>query len=140
MSFLGHIICQDDITVDPVKVQKLVELPIPRTLRELRAFIGLASYYRRLMTSFATISAPLYRLTKKGVHMSSWNSVRTEAFQSLKQSSVEKSWFKKSFTVYTDASDFRLGGILSQHDDDSNEYVICYTSTAMTSREKLHSN
>ena len=141
ISFLGHIVSKEGISVDPVKVQKLLDLPIPKTLRELRAFIGLASYYRRFIPGFATISAPLNRLTKKGVSIDSWNSVCTEAFNSLKHALISAPVlrspdFTRQFTVYTDASEYGIGGILAQHDDDNNEYVVCYASRTMTKAER----
>ncbi len=132
---------KNGISVDPVKVQKLVDLPFPKTLRELRAFIGLASYYRRFIPSFATVSAPLNRLTKKGVSMSSWNSVCEEAFNVLKHSLVtapilQSPDFTREFVVYTDASDYGLGCVLAQHDAEGREFVVCYASKTMTKAER----
>ena len=73
--------------------------------------------------------------------MSSWNSVCTEAFDSLKQSLItapvlRSPDFTRQFTVYTDASDYGLGAILAQHDDKNQEYVICYASRTLTKAER----
>ena len=58
----------EGIEPDPEKVQAVAEWPRPQNLTEVRAFVALASYYRRHIHSFAEIARPLHELTKKDVH------------------------------------------------------------------------
>ena len=67
VSFLGHTISDAGIGTDPMKTQAIRDWPTPRNLKEVRAFVGLASYYRRFVKDFARVAGPLHDLTKKTV-------------------------------------------------------------------------
>ena len=67
VQFLGHVISGDGIAVDPAKVQAVLEWQTPKNPTEIRSFLGLAGYYRKFIKGFASITAPLTRLTRKGV-------------------------------------------------------------------------
>ena len=62
---LGHYISSHDIKVDPSKIQIIVDLPIPKTQKEVRSFLGYASYYRRFIEHFSKIALPLFKLLAK---------------------------------------------------------------------------
>lgn len=62
LKFLGHVISQAGIATDPKKIESVQNFPIPRNLRQLRGFLGLASYYRKFVKGFTNIAAPLNRL------------------------------------------------------------------------------
>jgi len=63
---LGHVISEAGVEVQPEKTSAVEEWPVPCTLRELRSFLGLCSYYRKFIWSFSLIAEPLYELTRKG--------------------------------------------------------------------------
>ena len=67
VSFLRHIISRDGIAVDPEKIKAVVEWPTPKSVTEIRSFLGLAGYYRRFVEGFSKIAEPMTRLTQKGV-------------------------------------------------------------------------
>ena len=65
LKFLGHIVSRKGVHTDPEKTRKVVDWPTPTNVKELRAFLGLASYYRRFVEGFASIAAPLSDMTGK---------------------------------------------------------------------------
>ena len=65
VAFLGHIVSKDGVSTDPAKVTKVSSWPQPQSATEVRAFLGLCSYYRKYVRSFATVAAPLYQLTER---------------------------------------------------------------------------
>ena len=66
VEFLGHFVSHEGIAMDPAKVQAIVDWKPPATLTDLRAFLGLANYYRRYILGFSKITLPLTRMLKKG--------------------------------------------------------------------------
>ena len=72
----------------PDKLTAIRDWPTPRCLRDVRAFYGLASYYRRFVKNFATIAEPLTRLTKKNIPFH-WSSEADHGFQRLKQALLD---------------------------------------------------
>jgi hypothetical protein len=66
VSFLGHIISNGGISVDPAKVKEIVVWSVPTTVTEIRSFLGLAGYYRRFIEGFSKIAKPMTSLLEKG--------------------------------------------------------------------------
>ena len=64
---MGHTISQDGISVDPEKVQEVMDWKPPNTVKQIRSFLGLAGYYRRFIPDFSRIAKPMTELLKKGV-------------------------------------------------------------------------
>jgi hypothetical protein len=67
IKFLGRTISQDGISVDPEKVQEVMEWKPSTIVRQIRSFLGLARYYRRFILDFSRIAKPMTELLKKGV-------------------------------------------------------------------------
>ena len=65
VAFLGHVISQSGIQPDPAKIAAVCDIPRPQSIRDIRSFLGLAGYYRKFITGFATVAAPLVQLTEK---------------------------------------------------------------------------
>jgi hypothetical protein len=72
ISFLGHVISKEGITVDPKKVEAVVNWERPTNVHEIRSFLGLAGYYRRFVEGFSKLSGPLTAITKKNTRFV-WN-------------------------------------------------------------------
>jgi hypothetical protein len=135
VKFLGHTISSDGISVDPSKIQEVMDWEPPTLVHQIRSFLGLASYYRRFIPNFSKIAKPMTELLKKGVKFS-WNEKYEEAFHTLRAyltiapvlAQLDNS---KPFDVYCDASGIRLGCVLMQ-----NNRVIAYASRALRTHEQ----
>jgi hypothetical protein len=136
--FLGHIVSDKGISTDPRKIQAVRDWPTPRTVTELRSFLGLANYYRRFVQGYSRIAGPLTSLTGKGCSWM-WGEAQDAAFQTLKQALINAHIlsppdFTKPFTVRCDASDFAIGAVLAQGEGDS-ERVVAYESRKLAPAE-----
>ena len=141
VEYLGHIVSSDGIRTDPKKIEAVQNWPTPENVTELRAFIGLCSYYRRFIQGFADIAKPLHRLTGKEV-LFNWTKECEVAFQTLKHKLCETPIlahpdFSKEFILDTDASDFAIGAVLSQVFD-GQERVISYASKTLSKSERRY--
>lgn len=84
LKYLGHIIDRDGIRTDPEKISAIANWPISTTIRMVRQFLGVTSWYRCFIADFPTIAAPLIRLTRKNIRWR-WTEEEEEAFRGLKQ-------------------------------------------------------
>ena len=80
---MGHKISAKGVSMDEEKIKEIREWPKPKTLTQLRGFLGLCSYYRRFVKNFSKLASPLTNLTKKGNF--GWNVATHEAFGALKE-------------------------------------------------------
>jgi hypothetical protein len=80
---LGHTISKDAISVDPSKVQEVMDWKPPKSVHQIRSFLGLASYYRRFIPDFSKIAKPMIELLKKWVKFV-WSEACEKAFHTLR--------------------------------------------------------
>jgi hypothetical protein len=118
IKFLGHTIFQDGIAVDPDKVQEVMNWKPPRTVCQIRSFLGLVRYYRRFILDFSRIAKPMTELLKKGAKLE-WGQKCEDAFNTLRQHLTTTPVLaqpdnNRSFDVYCDASSTGLGCVLMQ--------------------------
>ena len=143
VKFLGHIVSARGTEPDSSKVEAVRDFATPTSLTDVRAFVGMASYYRRFIKNFADIAAPLHDLTKGGQHKFCWTPEADKAFNDLKSRLCAAPIlalpdFSVPFTIYTDASDLGLGAVLAQRRGE-HEHVIAYASRTLTPAERNYS-
>ena len=140
IGFLGHILSEGQIAMDPDKIRAISETPIPLNLRELRAFLGASGYYRKHIRGYATIAAPLYSLTTKNAAFI-WNDSAQKAFDALRQEIannvvLKMPNFTTEFNITTDASDVGIGAVLSQVNSNGHDMPISFASRVLSKTEK----
>jgi transposase InsO family protein len=138
VDFLGHIVSADGVSVNPDKISAVVDWPIPANITELRAFLGLCSYYRKFVQGFSEVAAPLYNLTSKK-NQFIWDNDCQVAFDTLKTKLTSAPILcmpneQGTFILDTDASNFAIGAVLSQVVD-GTEHVVAYASRRLTRSE-----
>jgi hypothetical protein len=134
VKFLGHTISKDGISVDPSKVQEVMDLKQPKSVDQIRNFLGLAGYYRRFIPNFSRIAKPMTELLKKGVKFV-WSEACEKAFYTLRQHVTSapvlvQPYNSKPFDVFCDVSGTGLGCVLMQEGR-----VIAYASRALRPHE-----
>jgi hypothetical protein len=135
VKFLGHTISSDSISVDPSKVQEVMDWKPPTSVHQIRSFLGLAGYYRRFIPDFSRIAKPMTELLKKGVKFS-WDQKCEDAFHTLRAHFttapvLAQPGVSKPFDIYCDASGTGLSCVLMQ-----NNRVIAYASRALRTHEQ----
>jgi len=118
INFLGHLVSESGIQPQPEKLEAIKNWLTPHCLRDVRAFYGLASYYRKFVKDFAAIAEPLSRLTKKNTTFV-WTDEAQESFDKLKSAllATEILAYPRPdlpCLLDSDASDISVGAVLSQ--------------------------
>ena len=131
---LGHLVSSKGLEVDKAKVEVIQDLGLPKSIRELRSFLGHVGFYRRFIQDFAKVSKPLtsllckekdFIIEEEGKH----------AFMQLKQALVEGTILQSPnwdlpFEIMCDASNFAVGAVLRQRID-KKPTAICYASKTL---------
>ena len=140
VEYLGHVITPQGLKTAQRHLRAVEEFPVPTSVSSVRQFLGLASYYRRFVKSFAMIASPLHALTKKNTRFQ-WTQECQHAFDILRQKLIEAPVmaypsFDKEFILETDASVSGLGAVLSQVQEDGLPHPVAYGSRATSPSEK----
>ncbi|KAK2443611.1 hypothetical protein QL285_014700 [Trifolium repens] len=135
VKFLGHVISQGGVSVDPSKVEAVLNWERPRSVTEVRSFLGLAGYYRRFILGFSEIALPLTRLTRKGADFD-WDATCDWSFKTLKEKLTTAPVLvipdpTRKYVVYCDASNKGLGCVLMQ-----DGAVVAYASRQLKPHEQ----
>jgi hypothetical protein len=141
VNYLEYVLSQDGISASPDKVKAVRNYPTPTNVKDVRAFLGLASFYRRLVPEFAKLSKHLTILIKKD-HEFTWSPSQQEAFEKLKVTLCTTPVlaypdFSQSILT-TDASKIAIAVILSQVRE-GVERPLAYASRQLTKAESVYS-
>jgi hypothetical protein len=134
VQFLGHVLTPKGVSVDPSKVQNVLNYKSPKSVHQIRQFHGLAGYYRRFIPDLFKIAHPMTKLLRKDVKFV-WSPACEEAFQALKKFltfalALAQPDIERLFDVYCDASRTGLGCMLMQ-----DGRVIAYASCQLRKHE-----
>ena len=135
VAFLGHVISLEEVSVDPQKIEVVINWKPPKNVSEVKSFLGLAGYYRKFVEGFSKIAAPLTKLIRKYVKYD-WVDTCQQSFEELKGRLTSAPILalpngRDGFVVYSDASRQGLGCVLIQ-----NDRVIVYASRQLKKHEE----
>lgn len=149
--FLGFIITENGIKTNPLKVKAIQDFPTPKTLKDLRSFLGLSGYYRRFVRDYAKLAKPLTNLlrgedgrvskTQSSKKIINFGDKETEAFEKIKKSLTSEEVvlaypnFNHEFHLTTDASNHALGAVLEQ-----NNRPIAFISRTLSKTEENYAS
>jgi hypothetical protein len=137
VSFLGYIISEGGISVDPSKVNDVLSWKTPQNVSDIRSFLSLVGYYRRFIDGFSKISKPMTELLVKGKTFE-WTPRRETSFQELKKRLTTAPVLtmpnvERPFSIYCDASGQGLGCVLMQ-----DGHVVAYASRQLRRHEEKY--
>lgn len=145
LKYLGYVVDANGLRTDPDKVEAILNYPTPSNRKELKRFLGTATWYRRFVPNFSTVAGPLNKLTsnKKNTPPFKWTDEAEVAFKKLKECLVSAPVlscpdYNLPFEVHTDASNYGIGGMLTQSIN-GKEHPIAYMSKSLTAAEKNYS-
>lgn len=141
--YLGHVISDKGIQPNPKKIEFIQEIPRPKTSKQIKSFLGMVGYYRKFINNFATLAKPLTRLLKKDETFI-WTDEQENAFKILKSKLITKPIlqypdFNRTFVLTTDASNYGIGGVLSQINEQNHDLPIAYYSRTLNKAEQNYS-
>ncbi|XP_058216781.1 uncharacterized mitochondrial protein AtMg00860-like [Rhododendron vialii] len=118
VKFLGHVVSKDGVSIDPGKIKSVMNWQRPKSVFEIRNFLGLVGYYRRFVLDFSCLAAPMTRLTRNGT-LFVWGDACEMAFEELKRRLTTASDLIMpergvNYSEYYDASKKGLGCVLMQ--------------------------
>ncbi|KAJ9515656.1 hypothetical protein QJQ45_002705 [Haematococcus lacustris] len=142
LKFLGHIVSDRGVAVDPDKIQSITTWPVPNSLTALQRFLGAANFVRKFVHNFSALAAPLTDLTgKEGLKYDwkHWPNDKLQAFHALKHAVSKVPLLRipdisKPFQVYCDASLQGVGAVLMQ-----DGHPLAYLSKKLSPAEKNYS-
>lgn len=141
--YLGHIVGGGCIKPDPGKVDAIWNFPVPRTVRQVRSFLGMCGWYQRYIAGYAAIASPITDLLSKHPKFI-WTDKAQSAFEKLKvcltsAPVLSHPDFTKPFVIQCDASKTGVGGVLYQVDESGAEHPIAFMSRKLNSAQQNYS-
>ena len=142
VDYLGFEVSPGGIKASPGKIKAVIEWPRPKSVHDVRSFLGLATYYRRFVRGFSEMARPLMELTRAGAEWK-WSTSQHEAFNRLKLELttapvLKLPDFERQFVVTTDASDAAVGAILEQ-DFGNGLHPVALSSRKLNNAEMRYS-
>ena len=139
--FLGHIVGRQGLECDPAKIADVKSWPVPDCPKSVRQFLGFVGYYRRFIPKFADAATPLVTLTGKDVPFM-WDRNCSSAFNTLRDALMHAPILAfptktGQYILDTDASNFGLGGVLNQIQDDV-EHMVAYCSRSLNPSQRRY--
>ncbi|XP_010665037.1 uncharacterized protein LOC104882648 [Vitis vinifera] len=136
---LGHIVSERGIEVDPKKIRAILDMPAPRTEREIRGFLGKLQYISCFIAKLIDICEPIFRLLRKN-QPTFWDDDCEHAFEKVKEYLLSPLVLVpptpgRPLLLYLSVSDMALGCMLAQLDDSGKERAIYYLSKRMLEYE-----
>lgn len=140
VTFLGYVVDQKGIRPTPDKVRAIQEAPVPSNKEELQAYLGLLNFYHSFLQNKADVAGPLHQLLQKASHWD-WTQVHDEAFAATKGLLSSESLLahydpNRPLFLTCDASQYGVGAVLSQPNDNGEEVPVCFYSRTMTAAER----
>jgi len=132
VEFLGYVIGREGIKMANNKVEAVLGWKTPESLTEVQSFLGFANFYRRFMKDYSKVARPLTELTKKSEEKKwAWNKEAETAFHDLKQRFTTAPILAhfdaaRPIIIETDASDFAIGAVLSQRDEENRLHPVAF--------------
>jgi len=139
IGFLGVVIGPNGIEMEEGKVEGVLGWPVPKTVKDIRKFLGLANYYRRFIKDFARVARPMNVLTRKDEKWQ-WGGKQQKAFNKLKKVFTSKPVLAapdldKEFRVEADASNYATGRVLSMKCSDEKWRPVAFISKSLSDTE-----
>jgi hypothetical protein len=133
--FLGFIVTDKGVEMDPAKIQTIIDWGTPRRVSDVRSFLGFCNFYRKFISDYSTIVRPLNRLTGERVTWR-WGPEEKAAFQDLKDAIITGPVLayydpRRETRMETDASDGVAAGVLCQRQDDGEFHPIAFYSKTL---------
>ena len=140
VGFLGVIIGEDGVRTEKEKVQEVIEWPIPKSMKDVQKFLGLANYYRWFVKDFSRIAKPLHEMTRKEMKWS-WRERQQKAFEELKERFMTEpvlitSDLDKEMRVEANTSDFVTGGVLLMKCENERWRPVAYIFKSLNEAER----
>ncbi|XP_059221616.1 uncharacterized protein LOC131996179 [Stomoxys calcitrans] len=140
VKYLGYIVGEGSLSVDPEKVEAISNFPAPTSVRRLRQFLGMIGWYRRFIEDFSTCSYPLTELLSKKRSFV-WSKQAQDSFDLLKTKLCSapvlvNADFSKPFVLQCDASTVGVGAVLAQVDNAGNERPIAFMSQKLNKAQR----
>ncbi|KAJ2927416.1 hypothetical protein H1R20_g9679, partial [Candolleomyces eurysporus] len=140
VDYLGFIVEEGKISMDPVKLAGLKDWPVPTTVKQVRSFLGFGNFYRKFIEGYSKIARPLNDLLKKNIRFE-WTPKAQEAFDLLKKKFTEEPVLMmpdptRPFQIESDASLYASGAVLTQMDANGKRHPVFFLSQTFTPTEQ----
>ena len=144
IEYLGMIIEEGQISMDPIKLARIWEWPAPATVKQVWSFLGFGNFYQKFISHYLDLAKPLTNLTKKDRKFK-WTEGCQQAFDNLKKKFMEEPVLvmpdhNQPFQIESDASKLGTGAVLTQLDSNGDRDPVVFLSQTFTDTERQYEN